>query len=289
MTRVPDPKESLVGAERENAKGVASVVGLPMTTARKPARHLTVLLALALMTAGCTAEARTTTTPDAAQGPDRVGIPWIPCDDCAAIELSDGSLKAGRYIVNGPGFPGNERAGGWPEAVVVTVPGGGWHIASRQRGSGITFGELPTVGRLYMGSVANVAADPCSDDARVGSDVPQVLLDPPIGPTVDDLATALASTPGVLSTPPAHVTLAGFSGTHFTMTIDTPCEAFQLWVTPYSPELWGFNTFDGWQHLVWILDVDGLRFAIDASWGPETPAKLPGELLQMVNSLEIQP
>ena len=73
------------------------------------------------------------------------------------------------------------------------------------------------------------------------------------------------------------------------MTIDILCETFQLWVTPDSPEFWGLSAFDGWQHLVWILDGDGLRFEIDASWASDKPAKVRGELLQMVNTHQIQP
>lgn len=170
------------------------------------------------------------------------------------------------------------------------MPAPGWLNRSAQRGSGIVFPDrLSWIAVLYMGSVANVVSDPCSHDERVDAGVPQDLLVPPVGPTVNDLATALASIPGVMSTPPADVTLAGFGGTHFEMNIDTPCAAFQLWVTPDSPEFWGFSTFDDWHHLVWILDVDGLRFAIDASWAPEAPGKARAELIQMVNSLVIQP
>ena len=40
---------------------------------------------------------------------------------------------------------------------------------------------------------------------------------------------------------------------------------------------------------IWIIDVDGLRFVIDAAMAPDAPAEIQPELQQIVDSIEIEP
>jgi hypothetical protein len=59
--------------------------------------------------------------------------------------------------------------------------------------------------------MTNVVEDGCTG---------HVAADPPVGPTVDDMATALAAlSPFVLSEPPSDVTIDGFSGKHLELTV----------------------------------------------------------------------
>jgi hypothetical protein len=57
--------------------------------------------------------------------------------------------------------------------------------------------------RFGFGLVDNLYAGPCDSSA---------LMEPPVGPAVDDLATALASLPGIEATGPTDVVIGGFDG-----------------------------------------------------------------------------
>ena len=88
--------------------------------------------------------------------------------------------------------------------------------ADRRRSVGIGVG----VGFV---DVANVFADPCR--AR--------LADPPVGPTVDDLVSALADLPGDATTA-IDVVIDGFDGKQIEFTLpdytqDPDCVPFYLW------------------------------------------------------------
>ena len=201
--------------------------------------------------AATTTQAATTMTDATNRQTEVAGIPSLRADQ------SEDLVEPGRYVVLGPGFPDGQRSGGWPEAVIVTVPEG-WSSASRPRGGGLHSADVS----LELGSVANVVADPCPQDLRVRGFDPPALLDPPVGPTVDELAWALGSIPGVGTTAPVEVASSG--------------ESWYGWSLP------------GWIHRLWILDVAGQRFVIDAASGPEATGEDRLELLR-VSSIEIQP
>ena len=63
--------------------------------------------------------------------------------------------------------------------------------------------------RVGSSVVANIYSEPCLDK----------LLDPPLGPTVDDLATAFADAWGTNATTPTEVTLDGFIGMQMVLTV----------------------------------------------------------------------
>lgn len=54
-------------------------------------------------------------------------------------------------------------------------------------------------------------------------------------------------------------------------------------------ETWGVSSFEGWHHWLWILNVDAQRFVVDASHAPDASDRVRAEVLQIVNSIEIQP
>jgi hypothetical protein len=47
--------------------------------------------------------------------------------------------------------------------------------------------------------------------------------------------------------------------------------------------------YPGQLDLLWIVDVDGVPLVIDASLDPGTSAEVRAELLQMVESIQIDP
>jgi hypothetical protein len=64
---------------------------------------------------------------------------------------------------------------------------------------------------LSITTVTNLVTDACRDHTP---------LDPPVGPTVDDLATALSQlTPFEITAPPTDVTMFGYQGKHLELTV----------------------------------------------------------------------
>ncbi|HWL91589.1 MAG TPA: hypothetical protein VNP90_09530, partial [Actinomycetota bacterium] len=56
-----------------------------------------------------------------------------------------------------------------------------------------------------------------------------------------------------------------------------------------SPEFGERLLKSGERQLLWIVDVDGVPLVIDATLDPVTSAEVRAELLQMVESIEIEP
>jgi hypothetical protein len=119
------------------------------------------------------------------------------------------------------------------------------------------------------------------------------LLDPLPGPTVEDLATALASRPGLDSTTPAAVTMSGYQGRQLTLTAPasfdgctlTPDGSFRVWELPLGATN---DMAPGQVDRVWILDVDGERLVIDAQEQPGQAAEVRAEIGAILDSIRIQ-
>ena len=94
----------------------------------------------------------------------------------------------------------------WPRhpvsqwSIFVTVPDG-WRAEDNWAVTGPDDVDPPAGIAVGFWSVRNLYADPLN--AAGGT------LDPPVGPTVDDLAEALASHPGWTATAPTDVTVDG--------------------------------------------------------------------------------
>ena len=143
--------------------------------------------------------------------------------------------------------------------MLYTIPGDGWQAWTGTFKEGVgREGEQLRVG-VSVVTVTNLVVDGCADHR---------LADPAVGPTVDDLATALAELrPFVVTSPPSDVTIDGYSGTHLELTLPemnfADCVNDELigWDAPvlsypfhgYLPRL--IEEFS-------ILDVEGIRLAI---------------------------
>jgi hypothetical protein len=129
--------------------------------------------------------------------------------------------------------------------------------------------------------------------------------DPPVGPTVDDLATALAGLgPFRVTSPPADITIYGYRGKHLELTVPglpvagrgddrrfTGCVGGELksWIAPYlSYAFWGYT---GPRHVEerWILDVEGTQLMIQANWSPDSPPEDMAEMRAILDSIRIEP
>lgn len=131
---------------------------------------------------------------------------------------------------------------------------------------------------LGFATVDNTFVDPCAAEP--------VLRDPVIGPTVEDLVTALEGLPGIEVSPPTDVSVAGFAGKQMELTaLDGACSAALLWHLQPMDDAGPLEA----HARVWIVDVRGERLVIIAQDRPGANASAIGEMQAMVDSLEIEP
>lgn len=200
-------------------------------------------------------------------------------------------LERGTYSIDPDEDPAT------PLRVLYTVAAEGWSqwIGAAKFREGPD-GEDRHVG-VSIAAVTNLVAHGCHDHDPA---------DPPIGPTVDDLATALAHlAPFQVTAPPSDVTIHGYSGKHLELTVpDMPVEALEdggtyftgcfggdlrSWIAPVLS--FAFYGYSGPHHVeeFWILDVEGSRLVIQANWSHGSPRKDIAEMRAVLNSIRIEP
>jgi hypothetical protein len=128
---------------------------------------------------------------------------------------------------------------------------------------------------LYPGG--DLFSDPCLTDEDAGADVP-------VGPTVDDLVTALVDHPLLDVTDPVDVTLAGYSGTYLDLTIPDDISACVRY-KPMGPHIYAQGPGQRWH--MWILDVDGVRVLVETNDYAGTSAERLAEEQAIIESLVI--
>jgi hypothetical protein len=161
----------------------------------------------------------------------------------------------------------------------------GWAVIK----GGTTSGDVadPIFGLLFM-EVANTYTDSC----------PSVALDPPVGPTVDDLASVWGDRPAFDATVPTDITVDGFDGklVEFTVPDYEPGQAlddcadgghFMLLEGVGTPGDGYWAQGPNQHHQLRILDVDGTRVVIAASWYPDTSAQDRADIDEMLSSIQI--
>jgi hypothetical protein len=126
-----------------------------------------------------------------------------------------------------------------------------------------------------------VFADPCAQTK-----------DDPAGPSVADLAAAVAAVPGTdLVSGPADVTVGGYPAKHVVLTVpeDVACDAdsFHLWYAP-SADAARYATALGSTIRVWIIDVDGTTVWIDGETYKGAGSKPGQEIQQIVDSIQFE-
>jgi hypothetical protein len=120
--------------------------------------------------------------------------------------------------------------------------GKGWYMYSVEPPNG--FG-------VTVWSVNNAPADVCGPGD----------MNPPLGPSVDDLADVLVKQPFTVVHEDTPVTLDGYSGRYLDYTADLKtCLKLTRWTGDGTIR----EALDGEHDRVWILDVEGKRVVIDA-------------------------
>jgi hypothetical protein len=153
---------------------------------------------------------------------------------------------------------------------------------------------------VSISTVTNLVRHGCRDHSWA---------DPPVGPSVDDLATALAGlAPFRVTSPPKDVTIYGYRGTHLELTVpDLPvkgkgddrrfagCEEGTLksWVAAVDTEpgdaFYGYHAEPGRTEEFWLLDIEGTRLMIEANWSPASPRHDVAEMRAVLDSIRIEP
>jgi hypothetical protein len=185
-----------------------------------------------------------------------------------ALPAADG-IPEGSYIIGDP----------FPVEMGLRI-GSGWSMWGGPFDS--------QVGAIYEGSpddhgiifviVNNVYADACDPGAGA--------MTPELGPTVDDLATALADQAGTESSDPVPVTIDGHDGLYLDYSYPGgECAHLTRWPTSAGDRL----ALTGERDQVWILDVDGTRLVVDAFSFPGTTDEDLAEMREMVEGLDLPP
>jgi hypothetical protein len=238
---------------------------------------LVVAMAVALLASACTAGAPSTAAPDASP---------------QAIPSSSEDLRAGTYTFDNSnlGLPGKPVP-----SVVITVPDG-WSSF----GYGVhRYTDTPRYLAVSFWSVRDVYANGCH------------WLGPSIhpGPTVDDLAAVLAARPLRNATAPLAVNLGGYHGKflEWSVPVDIRFDAasqsfsdcdqgnengptrgyFKTWIATDGGDR--YQQGPGQVDRLWILDIQGHRLVIDATYMPATSELDQVALRKVVDSIAFKP
>ena len=161
-------------------------------------------------------------------------------------------------------------------------------VAERYQGLGgwaaIKLGTDQT-GVATVANIGNVYADACRWD---GSGLGRSAVS-----STDELVAALASQKGLRVSAPTDVTLDGFAGTYVERSVParteiSDCDGGEFRVYRYTDGGWRALIPDQ-VTLLWVLDVDGDSLVIEASLEPGTSAQVRTEMVEMVESIQIDP
>ena len=163
-----------------------------------------------------------------------------------------------------------------PFRVTFTVPDGWQNV----RVPGLVWGDGAVLG---FWKVDDLFVDPCS--AASG------LLDPALGPTVDDLVTALEAVPAVVLTAPVDVTVDGYAGKQTDLRFGGADGCIGE-----EPALWPIGDGGdakpapgpGEVERLWILDVNGNRLVITSGATASATDEVRAELDAIFESIRIE-
>jgi hypothetical protein len=228
------------------------------------------LVTLDLGLSGCTGSSNGEETSSHATAPASVSSDPGDATSSAPPHLSGqgAPLTPGTYqfsFVADPGVESPDALVDVPTGFVEGDDGYDWYVVSDD---GDTFLGLWVIDEVDHDACLHADAD---------------AFDP--GPSVEDLADALVAQKSTRAAPPEPVTIAGHPGQYVELASPrdlSGCEKYPgLWREPERPIY-----RNGQVDRVWIVDVDGQRLAVDASYGPGSTAVERDQLTSMVNSLE---
>jgi hypothetical protein len=163
------------------------------------------------------------------------------------LPVGQSDLAPGRYVTD-------EQ---FPVRITFEVPDGWFAWISNAQIAGVVvnngIGDGASGWGVTFWIVDNVYSDQCDPGSKV---------DPPVGPTVDDLVTALSSLPGYRATAPVDAIVSGFPGVEFELTAPEygeECLQHRTWSTPSDePRV----MLPGETNRLQILNVDDVRVVV---------------------------
>jgi hypothetical protein len=223
--------------------------------------------------------------------------PTAPASAAAStpIAMPNGELAAGTYVMT-PFAPGRLAPGcmtppqpGCTEAeddsfsATFTVPDGWLGVDSLAIWPAGVENHAPAGATLSFNRGGWLYGDPCLTAAQLAANIQP---DVAVGPTVDDFASALADHPLLEATDPVPVTLGGYSGKYVDLQLPTDLTGCTTSYYPWAPTQYAQGPGHRW-HL-WILDVDGMRFVVNATDYAGTSAQHQADLTAMVESIQLE-
>jgi hypothetical protein len=193
--------------------------------------------------------------------------------------ITNGPLEQGTYVITTFNAAFNDS-----HQIAIDVPEG-YEGFSR---NGVLKSPPSLSGRdtgVALYDVGYVFADACNWSGALSS-----------VSSADELVAALAGQQSLRPSTPTDVVVSGFAGTYMELTVpaqakldrcsDGRMQAWALTGDGRSP-IWLNNP--GQHDLLWILEVDGVPLIIDAHLAAGASAQDRAELLQMVESIQIDP
>jgi hypothetical protein len=161
--------------------------------------------------------------------------------------------------------------------------GPGWHVGKATAGAAIVLWYTPPdfTYAFAWWNVDNLYVDPC--DAAAGE------REPPIGPSIDDLVTALSAQPEFQATAPVDVTVGSFRGKRIEVTAlesGDDCPAAIL----FGAGATNTDMAPGETLELNILDVGGVRLVLVIWDDPAEPdPDGASQLVQILESTRVEP
>jgi hypothetical protein len=184
-----------------------------------------------------------------------------------ALPPGEGPLDAGTYSLDTS----------FPVGITFEVPDGWRSCSEGEVDQGVClYGDPRGVGVSFL-IVDNVVADPCGPINQ--------LIDPPVGPSVDDLVTAISNLEGFEATAATDVTVDGFSGKQFTVTAPEVEGCGATWVVGDRTNGVGPAEVNEMR----ILDIDGVRAVISGSYFVGASEEQLSALHSVIASIQIAP
>jgi len=226
-----------------------------------------------------------------------------PSPTASPTALHNGTLTAGTYVITPFGALGSDRCSGNPSPsvnpaasgcsdprsddsirITLAVPDGWAGIDTTAIWLASQEAKAPSGAALNFGRGAWLHSDPCltAEQVQKNGAPPDI----PVGPTVDDFASAIADHPTLDATAPVDVTLAGYSGKYIDLQLPADISACETYF-PWEPGIYAQGPSNRF-HL-WILDVDGIRVVVQSIDYAGTSAERQAELQAIVDSIQITP
>jgi hypothetical protein len=217
--------------------------------------------------------------PSASSSPSPASTPWpFPTDTSGGVEVAPGT-----YALDLPAANATTGAS-QPLRITMTVPAG-W----AKNLTPTTLWRTTDNRRFGFFTADNLVVDPCAVAGGGG------LLDPPLGPSVDDLVAGLHALPDLTSTTPTTGTLSGFTGKQ--LEISAPdalpsCagEYRQLWTDAQAAVIKeGMHAIAAHETArVLALDVNGVRLVVSTVADRDASAADLAELQAILDSIHIE-